>query len=267
MRIAVFTSNQARHLHLVEALREVADEIVLVQECTTIFPGEVADFFAKSPVMQRYFEQVIRAEQRIFGRPRLLNFPGQHISLRMGDLSLLDPDALRPALDCDLHIVFGASYIRGALAERLIERKAVNIHMGVSPYYRGSSCNFWALYDGRADLVGSTIHRLSSGLDSGKMLFQALPPRRPTELFDLGMEAVRAAHLALVAAVADGSLLSLEPVRQDKSLQLRYTRNADFTDAVAEEFLARGHGPDWVAERLAEGDDSLFVRPYFAQLA
>ena len=46
--------------------------------------------------------------------------------------------------------------------------------MGVSPYYRGNDCNFWALYDDNPHLVGATIHMLTKGLDSGPMLYHAM---------------------------------------------------------------------------------------------
>ena len=55
-----------------------------------------------------------------------------------------------------------------------IKNKTLNIHMGISPYYRGTDCNFWALYDNNPHLVGATIHLLSKGLDSGAMLYHAL---------------------------------------------------------------------------------------------
>ena len=71
-------------------------------------------------------------------------------------------------------MVFGSSYIKGELVDYLVKQKAINIHMGVSPYYRGCDCNFWALYDNNPHLVGATIHLLSKGLDSGPMLYHAM---------------------------------------------------------------------------------------------
>ncbi|MBI5865534.1 MAG: methionyl-tRNA formyltransferase, partial [Planctomycetes bacterium] len=152
MRITVFTSNQPRHVALIEALARVATHVYAVQECNTVFPGRVEDFFRRSEVMQRYFGRVIAAERRIFGSPRFTGTGGgtiRQLPIRMGDLSLMPLDALGPALEADLFVVFGASYIRGPLCEFLLARRAINIHMGVSPFYRGSSCNFWALYDRR----------------------------------------------------------------------------------------------------------------------
>ena len=48
--------------------------------------------------------------------------------------------------------------------------------MGVSPQYRGSSCDIWAMYDRHPHWVGATLHLLSAGLDSGPMI----RPARPT---------------------------------------------------------------------------------------
>ena len=67
MKITVFTCNQPRHLSLISALAKVADEVFAIQECVTVFPGTVADFYRKSDVMQAYFSRVIAAEKEVFG--------------------------------------------------------------------------------------------------------------------------------------------------------------------------------------------------------
>ena len=92
----------------------------------------------------------------------------------MGDLNTCSLDNISDFLKSDIYIVFGSSYIKGDLINFLVNAKAINIHMGVSPYYRGTDCNFWALYDNNPHLVGATIHLLSKGLDSGPMLYHAM---------------------------------------------------------------------------------------------
>lgn len=250
MKIAVFTSNQPRHTALIEALASVSDEVLAVRECTTALPGQVQDFFKKSAVMQDYFSRVIASERKVFGQPRFTPSNVRTIDLRMGDLSLIDPAILKSAVDADLIVVFGASYIKGELCDQLVEQKAINIHMGISPQYRGSSTNFWALYDNRPDMVGATIHLLSSGLDSGPILFHALPPVDFYEPFDLGMVAVQSAHRALVQKIQDDELSEITPQPQNRAEQIRYTRNADFTDAVASEYLSRLPTPKAIRNTL-----------------
>ena len=261
MRITVFTSNQPRHVALIEALAGIADSVYAVQECNTVFPGRVGDFFRKSAAMQEYFGRVIAAETEVFGRPRFAPPGVVQLPLKMGDLNLLELEALGPGLGSDVYVVFGASYIRGPLCDFLVKRGAYNIHMGTSPYYRGSSTNFWSLYDGRADYVGATIHLLTHGLDSGPMLFHAFPRTEAVDPFVLGMKAVKAAHQALVARIRSGEIRDFAPVPQDKSLQIRYTRNADFTDEVAREYLGRLPKPERVEATLAGRELGKFLRP------
>ena len=78
----------------------------------------------------------------------------------------------------------------------------INLHLGLSPYYRGSSCNFWALYDQNPAYVGATIHLLSKGLDSGDMLFHCLPRlAKGDTAFDFTMRSVFVAQQGLVEMV------------------------------------------------------------------
>ncbi len=266
MTITLFTSNQPRHTSLIERLAGLADRVFVVQECNTVFPGQVDDFFRKSEVMQRYFARVIAAERETFGVPRFPMVAGnvRSLPIRMGDVSRMPLDSLDEALGADAFLVFGASYIRGPLCDALVERRAVNIHMGVSPQYRGSSTNFWPLYDGRPEFVGATIHRLTAGLDSGPILFHALPAAEAVDPFLLGMRAVRAAHEAVADSICSGELGELEPLPQDRSLEIRYTRNADFADAVAGEYLDRLLTPAEIGRKLARRDLAGFVRPRIA---
>ena len=162
------------------------------------------------------------------------------IAIKSGDLNLLSDVQLGNALSSDLFVVFGASYIKGWLIDFLVDKKAINIHMGLSPYYRGSSCNFWAMYDGNPSYVGATVHMLSKGLDSGDMLFHCVPKFQDSDsLFDFTMRSVLVAQEGLVQTVKDGRIFSMSSVQQDKSLEVRYTKNNEFTDDVAREFLGR----------------------------
>ena len=152
----------------------------------------------------------------------------------------------------------------GVLAEHRWTREHAGLfdvsHMGLSPWYRGSSCNFWALNDGRPDLVGATIHRLSRGLDSGDMLYHARPPVEATDPFVFGMKAVKAAHDSLIERIASGEIATMTPVVQDRGQELRYTRNRDFDDAAAEAYLAAAPTPEGLKRALETAPPMPFLR-------
>lgn len=264
MNITVFTSNQPRHISLINALSTISDRVFAIQECNTVFPGEVKDFYGNSDVMNTYFQHVRSAEKDVFGSVSFLSGNVDHLALKSGDLNKLSQEILSPALDSDVFVVFGASYIKGWLIDYLIDHNAINIHMGVSPYYRGSSCNFWALYDGNPDLVGATIHLLGKGLDSGDMLYHALPKPEAVDPFVLGMKAVKVAHESLVERLVNSEIFEYRPIPQDKSREYRYTRNLDFTDEVAKDYLNHLFSPEQLKVRLEQRDMSLLEKPFIA---
>ena len=49
----------------------------------------------------------------------------------------------------------------------------VNFHAGITPLYRGVHGGYWALAEGRPDLVGSTLHLIDPGIDTGDIVAQA----------------------------------------------------------------------------------------------
>jgi methionyl-tRNA formyltransferase len=263
VKITVFTSNQPRHNSLINLLADIADEVYCVQECNTVFPGEVADFFKKSDVMRTYFESVMSAEKKIFGDLGFLATNVRSLSIKSGDLNSLSLNVLSNALDSDVYVVFGASYIKGDLIDFLVERDALNIHMGISPYYRGSSCNFWALYDNNPNYVGATVHVLSKGLDSGPMLYHCVPKLEGENPFEFTMKSVQVAHSSLASRIKSREIFSLPSVPQSKNEEIRYTRNSDFTDNVAEEFLSRKMTAAFLKDRLAENPYPQLLNPFF----
>ena len=240
MRITLFSSNQSRHLHLARQLSKVADEVFFVSEVNTLFPGQVNDFFKSSPVMKKYFSNVTSAEKKIFGDINFVPNNVRILPVKSGDLNLLSREQLYGALNSTVYIVFGSSYIKGWLVDFLLQHQAINIHMGLSPYYRGSSCNFWALYDYKPSYVGATIHMLSKGLDSGDMLFHCLPKIIEGDTsFDFTMRSVLVAQQSLVETIRSETIFSFEHVKQDRKKEIRYSRNIEFNDVVAEDFLNR----------------------------
>ena len=240
MKVTIFSSNQPRHLNLALEFSKVSNQVFFVSEVKTVFPGQIDDFFKKSEVMQTYFQNVINSEKNIFGNIRFLPNNVRTLSVKSGDLNKLNKTQINEALNSDIYVVFGSSYIKGWLIDFLVEHGAINIHMGLSPYYRGSSCNFWALYDNNPSHVGATIHLLNKGLDSGDMLFHCIPKLHIKDTpFDFTMRSVLVAQNALVSAVNNKSIFSFSSVKQNKGNEVRYTKNKDFTDEIAKEFLDR----------------------------
>jgi folate-dependent phosphoribosylglycinamide formyltransferase PurN len=76
-------------------------------------------------------------------------------------------EAVRPAV-C---VVSGTSIIHAHILEKA--PVFLNIHAGITPRYRGAHGAFWAVYEGRPDLAGVTVHAVDMGIDTGGIVAQA----------------------------------------------------------------------------------------------
>lgn len=71
----------------------------------------------------------------------------------------------------DILICYGSSIIKSKLLE-LFYGKFLNVHLGLSPYYRGSGTNVWPLINKEPYMVGATYMYIDAGIDTGKIIHQ-----------------------------------------------------------------------------------------------
>ncbi len=237
MKITIFTSNQNRHNYFINELSKICDHLYIIQECRSIFPGQIKDIHGKSKDMENYFYNVLKAEKEIFKNSEI-NFSKKNITLLpmlLGDLQKCTLKSIGKFLSSDIFIVFGSSFIKGEIVNFLIKKKAINIHMGISPYYRGADCNFWALYDDNPDLVGATIHYLSKGLDSGSIIYHVISNcyKNP---YIYTMSTVMGAIQSIIKKIKSNSLHIDRPKKQNLSKQIKCKKKIDFNDRVIKIF-------------------------------
>jgi folate-dependent phosphoribosylglycinamide formyltransferase PurN len=101
----------------------------------------------------------------------------------------------------------------------------INMHAGITPAYRGVHGGYWALAEGRPDLVGTTVHRVDEGIDTGQIVDQAFFRVTGEDNFCTYPYLHTAAGLPLLIAAAASALAGELPSRaSDESLPsvLRY---------------------------------------------
>lgn len=68
----------------------------------------------------------------------------------------------------DLILVFGAEIISKDIIE--LSPCSLNLHTGVSPFFRGNYCNLFSVLSKNFTHVGSTIHLLDTSIDNGRLI-------------------------------------------------------------------------------------------------
>ena len=234
MKITIFTGSSNRHKFLVNSLTN--HKIFLVAENKKSFGFLKSKFFMKSIIERNYFKKLSVSEKKIFGNVKLQNKKiTKKLKIKYKKLSEVSLKKLRPFLNSDLYVVFGSSYIKNNLINFLIKKKCINIHMGISPYYRGSNCNFWAIIDKNYNLVGSTIHRLSKGVDDGPILYHSIVEHINNPI-DYSMAAVKSAILSLKEKIEDKSIFRLKSIKQNTKKQIRFSKNSDFKSYLLKKY-------------------------------
>lgn len=82
------------------------------------------------------------------------------------------------SFEVDYVIVMGTSIIKRELLKE-IEGKAINIHGGYLPNYKGNHCIYFAMYNGDYEKVGSTIHFVDAGVDTGLIIKRVTTKVKP----------------------------------------------------------------------------------------
>lgn len=70
----------------------------------------------------------------------------------------------------DIVLVHGTSLIKPHILNNI--PLTLNLHWGISPYYRGSYCTEWALINSDPLNIGYTIHKVTPKIDGGEILTQ-----------------------------------------------------------------------------------------------
>lgn len=258
MKITVLTSNKRRHNYFVNLLSNCCDELFVIQENSTIYPGINKGSYNVSKVTEEYFKKVINAEVNLFGNTFIDSLKGniKILPLGVGDINNEKILSFENFFKSDLYIVFGTSYIKSKLINFLIKHKAINIHMGISPYYRGTDCNFWALYDNNPHLVGATIHLISKGLDNGPVLYHAISNLKD-DPYNYSMSTVKAAFYSLEKKIKNQTIFKIKSINQNKKKELRYSKKVDFSDEIILDFNKKN-----INIKQKKFDLSLFKEPF-----
>jgi folate-dependent phosphoribosylglycinamide formyltransferase PurN len=166
----------------------------------------------------------------------------------------------------EIILLYGSSIIRDPILSAYHGRM-INMHLGLSPYYRGSATNYWPLVDGKPECVGVTIHMATLKVDGGDILTQIRPEnlKETDRSHEIGNKAIIAGTQALTGIVVPYLEGKIKPQSQElKSGKL--CRRRDFT---AESLIQMRRNFDegmiqkYLAEKMAR--DVAYPLTYFGR--
>ena len=164
MNIVIITSNCPRHEYLISSLAHTLREhkLHVFQEPKNKKRDYRVNYKHSKPMVE-WLDEFKSIEKKVFSLTPLAEARREIITsseLRSEEFAS-KIKSIKPALI----IVYGTGLIKQEIID--IAPKIMNLHLGMSPFYRGTATTLWPYYDKRPEMNGCTIMKLDDGIDSG----------------------------------------------------------------------------------------------------
>tara|TARA_B110000879_G_C11142214_1_gene500847 strand:+ start:168 stop:956 length:789 start_codon:yes stop_codon:yes gene_type:complete len=170
MKLILLTGNDLRHEYFRKQIANEESLNVLSSYCEST--GTEAEAIHKTLIERQHFKARKQSEVDFFQETNLNIADSSNPNIILKGV-VNDTDIVNEIIihNPDIILCYGASIIRSKLLD-IYKGRFINIHLGLSPYYRGSGTNIWPLIDNRLDLIGATFMHIDKGIDTGNIIHQ-----------------------------------------------------------------------------------------------
>jgi folate-dependent phosphoribosylglycinamide formyltransferase PurN len=223
MRALVLTSTSLRHRYFAQAIGRAFDAPVALAEAKkNYYVAQRSD----SPFVARHFETIAEAEKNWFASAAEAGGPSVREVADINDPALVE---WASGQGYDVVCLFGTAILKGVWLDAFPDR-IVNLHLGLSPFYRGSATLFWPFFHRELECLGTTIHLATAKVDAGGILARVLPDLRAGEsYYDITSRLIRDSIDRFPAVVADYLAGRCVPSPQE-AITGKLCRKADFSE-------------------------------------
>lgn len=182
MRIVMVINSSLRHLYYANKIMgefEVAGVIVTHRDyyMEAKVSGDIPLEYEgeDKKLMDWHFQLRENKEKEYFGECfQLLRHPPAFMEIERKDLNTDMACSFVHGLRPDVVLVYGGPLIKTKLLSAC-PPVTINLHAGLSPWYRGAATLFWPLYMQEPEKLGTTVHLINEKVDDGDILHQHRP--------------------------------------------------------------------------------------------
>ena len=173
--------------------------------------------------------------------------------IERGDINREDIVQEIKDLNPDVIVSYGCSLIKSSLLDDF-EGRFMNIHLGLSPYYRGAGTNYWPFVEKEVHLVGTTFMYIDAGVDTGNIIHQLRANvNYGDNVHQIGNRLIRDATIECVNLILSfNDLDKMEPLDFDVARE-KYYRKKDFSE-VSLDIMYTNFRENMISKYLIEQD-------------
>lgn len=167
------------------------------------------------------------------------------IKCRKGGINDLDITKRIMESDTDIFAVYGTSLIKDEILR--LKKPFINIHLGLSPYYKGMACSLWPFYNNEPEYNGVTILELDKGIDSGNIVHQELVNlERNDSIHDGSVKGIISGVELIIKTLEEFSINRLKSTEQNKGQGKTYFQK-DLNEQILHEVYQ-----NWTQQKINE---------------
>jgi|TARA_R110001592_G_scaffold65074_1_gene199879 folate-dependent phosphoribosylglycinamide formyltransferase PurN len=187
MKVLLFSGTHSRHAYIHEQILKNFDVCgTVVMEREPIMPGQSVkgnknDISFWPPDVRSLYEMHFNKRDQV--EKLYYHDKSSELYDSYCDVLRVTPEELNSDLvkefvrkkNPDVCFIFGTNIIKDNITE-VMPNLSINLHLGLSPWYRGSATLFWPFYNLQPQFAGSTFHLIVNEPDAGDIIHQSTPP-------------------------------------------------------------------------------------------
>ena len=195
MNILLFSGSHSRHLYFFKEILNTRHNFTsIIMERESLFPKppnntnehDIQNF-------TKHFSERNNVELDAYGNIQISDVFDERNSILCSPKDLNSEkikNFINTKVSFDLCIVFGSDLIKKEILD-ILPDITINLHLGISPYFRGSATLFWPFYFLMPQFAGATFHKITENPDAGEILHHSIPNLEyGDKLHDIGAKTV-----------------------------------------------------------------------------
>ena len=237
-KIGILTSDMLRHRYMVNKLSNIFDiEFIFSEKKQDSFNHKIFAEKNSNLLITKHMQEFEQTEKKHLSSNASEWKINKNTKLYNIDSGNINSDEVKQKIiksSVDVIAVYGTSLLKSNILN--IKKTFINIHLGLSPYYKGMACTFWPFYNKEPEYTGVTVHLLNLKIDDGPIIHQKLVD------FDIG----DTIHDGSLKVIKNGINLQADSIKeyfdnklntyiQDNSIGKTYYLN-DMNDEIIKKF-------------------------------
>lgn len=222
IKILVLRADEIRHRALVSKLARDGFQVFQVVQPKVPVANDVSSlisnhFNARNQFEMDYFRYLQFSETDSQG------------TIHSSSLDSVEVQEFAREISPEYIITFGCAILKKNWVENFAN-KILGIHLGLSPYYRGSGTNFFPFVNNELGAIGFTLMNLDSGVDTGNIVHQRYAEIvQGDSIHSIGNRLLQCMFEDISRLVHRRVKLS-EGIKQPESIVARVYKKRDFTE-------------------------------------